>query len=117
MNAIKKIQSKGDLDAVNAALKASYDNYNIKDGKSTDLMYSQGREILGLGPNDDFRSSIYPDFKSTINSELENDNGEDLISIVNHLKGKGINASYTPIINAGTNEPSTKYWTPNTFSY
>ena len=117
VNAIKKIQSKGDLDAVNAALKASYDNYNIKDGKSTDLMYSQGREILGLGPNDDFRSSIYPDFKSTINSELENDNGEDLISIVNHLKGKGINASYTPIINAGTNEPSTKYWTPNTFSY
>ena len=113
VNAIKKIQSKGDLDAVNAVIKASYDNYKTP---SKDK-YTKGREILGLGAKDGFLSSDYSDLKSTINSELETDNGADLISIVNHLKGKGINASYKPYVDKYTKKPSTGSWTTNTFSY
>ena len=117
MNAIKKIQSKGDLDAVNAVLKSSYDNSNNKTGIPYKTMLSQGREILGLKDTDLFKSSDYSDLKSTINSELESDNGADLISIVNHLKGKGINASYKPYIDKYTNKPSAGSWITNTFSY
>ena len=113
VNAIKKIQSKGDLDAVNAVIKASYDNYKTP---SKDK-YTKGREILGLGAKDGFLTSDYSDLKSTINSELETDNGADLISIVNHLKGKGINASYKPYVDKYTKKPSTGSWTTNTFSY
>lgn len=117
VNAIKKIQSKGDLDAVNAVLKSSYDNSNNKTGIPYKTMLSQGREILGLKDTDLFKSSDYSDLKSTINSELEVDNGADLISIVNHLKGKGINASYKPYLDKYTKKPSTGSWTTNTFSY
>ena len=113
VDAIKKIQSKGDLDAVNAVLKASYDNYKTP---SKDK-YLKGKEILGLGAKDGFLSSDYSDLKSTINSDLESDNGEEIISIVNHLKGKGINASYTPYVDKYTNKPSKYTWTTNTFSY
>jgi hypothetical protein len=114
VNAIKKIQSKGDLDAVNAVLKASYDNYKTTPGKDK---YTKGREILGLGDKDGFLSSDYSDLKSTINSELETDNGEEVISIVNHLKGKGINASYKPYLDKYSKKPSTSLWNENTFSY
>jgi hypothetical protein len=113
VNAIKKIQSKGDLDAVNAVIKASYDNYKA----TSKDKYTKGREILGLRANDGFLSSDYSDLKSTINSELESDNGKEIISIVNHLKGKGINASYKPYLNKYTNEPSSTNWITNTFSY
>jgi hypothetical protein len=117
VNAIKKIQSKGDLDAVNAVLKSSYDNYKNKTGIPYKTMLSQAREILGLKDTDPFRVSDYSDLKSTINSEFEVDNGADLISIVNHLKGKGINASYKPYVDKYTNKPSAGSWTTNTFSY
>ena len=115
VDAIKKIESKEDLDAVNAVLKASYDNYNS--GIGYRLMQNQGREILGLGASANFKASEYSDLKSTVNSELESDDAEDLISIVNHLKGKGINASYTPWIDKYTDKASTTSWITNTFSY
>ena len=117
VNAIKKIQSKGDLDAVNAVLKSSYDNYKNKTGIPYKTMLSQAREILGLKDTDPFRVSDYSDLKSTINSEFEVDNGADLISIVNHLKGKGINASYTPYLDKYSKKPSSTSWITNTFSY
>jgi hypothetical protein len=113
VDAIKKIQSKGDLDAVNAVIKSSYDNYKA----TSKDKYPKGKEILGLGAKDGFLSSDYSDLKSTINSELESDNGKEIISIVNHLKGKGINASYKPYLNKYTNEPSSTNWITNTFSY
>lgn len=113
VDAIKKIQSKGDLDAVNAVIKASYDNYKA----TSKDKYPKGKEILGLGAKDGFLSSDYSDLKSTINSELESDNGKEIISIVNHLKGKGINASYKPYLDKYTNEPSSTNWITNTFSY
>ena len=113
VDAIKKIQSKGDLDAVNAVIKSSYDNYKA----TSKDKYPKGKEILGLGAKDGFLSSDYSDLKSTINSELESNNGEEIISIVNHLKGKGINASYTPYVDKYTNKPSKYTWTTNTFSY
>jgi hypothetical protein len=113
VDAIKKIQSKGDLDAVNAVIKSSYDNYKA----TSKDKYLKGKEILGLGAKDGFLSSDYSDLKSTINSELESDNGKEIISIVNHLKGKGINASYKPYLDKYTNEPSSTNWITNTFSY
>jgi hypothetical protein len=113
VDAIKKIQSKGDLDAVNAVIKSSYDNYKA----TSKDKYPKGKEILGLGAKDGFLSSDYSDLKSTINSELESDNGKEIISIVNHLKGKGINASYKPYLDKYTNEPSSTNWITNTFSY
>lgn len=114
MNAVKKIQSKGDLDAVNAVIKASYDNYKNTPGQDK---YTKGREILGIGAKDTFKASDYSDLKSAINGELEYDNGEELISIVNHLKGKGINASYTPSIDKYSKKPLAGSWTENTFNY
>ena len=113
VDAIKKIQSKGDLDAVNAVIKASYDNYKA----TSKDKYPKGKEILGLGAKDGFLSSDYSDLKSTINSELESDNGKEIISIVNHLKGKGINASYTLYLDKYSKKPSSTSWITNTFSY
>jgi hypothetical protein len=113
VDAIKKIQSKGDLDAVNAVIKSSYDNYKA----TSKDKYLKGKEILGIGAKDGFLSSDYSDLKSTINSELESDNGKEIISIVNHLKGKGINASYTPYLDKYSKKPSSTSWITNTFSY
>ena len=98
-------------------LKSSYDNYKNKSGIPYKTMLSKGREILGLKDTDRFKFSDYSDLKSAINGEFESDNAADLISIVNHLKGKGINASYKPYVDKYTNKPSAGSWITNTFSY